>query len=191
MKFREQQYLPCPVCGQSCRAEVALRDRESRAYAPEPTTAACRFCHDEVSTILCCAACGGELEPHLIALSPSTASTDGPAGFYTDENGDEWLCVGVGGKVHYAWVEEAIEVSRELFDKYAWTPSDRTASVIAHEREALAEIERDLSAPDRATVHEGNAFEHFSKLNKLLVSVRDKARAGLAQSRNERGGPQS
>lgn len=47
----------------------------------EPVAKAfCRHCHDEVSTVQCCEACGGELEQHLIAAPPvrSAATTDAP-----------------------------------------------------------------------------------------------------------------
>lgn len=43
--------------------------------------------------------------------------------------------------------------------------------------EALAKIDALISGGDRPTVNEQNAFEHFTALNRLLLEVRDIARA--------------
>jgi hypothetical protein len=46
-------------------------------------------------------------------------------------------------------------------------------------RNLLAWIDERCSG-ERVTVHEGNAFEQFGKLNRLLVEIRTRVRAALA-----------
>jgi hypothetical protein len=64
----------------------------------------------------------------------------------------------------------------------AWTLHKQPVDLVVDHgyslRKALEWINERCSG-DRATVHELNAFEHFKKLNTLLVEVRTRARAAL------------
>ena len=57
---------------------------------------------------------------------------------------------------------------------------ERLAAAQQDAREALKKIVR-LCSGDRHTVNEANAFEHFGKLNRTMVEVREIARGGCEQ----------
>jgi hypothetical protein len=44
IKRHEAQFLPCPVCGQSCRAEVALKHKEAASLPQSPRDVLRLFC---------------------------------------------------------------------------------------------------------------------------------------------------
>jgi ABC-type nitrate/sulfonate/bicarbonate transport system substrate-binding protein len=53
---------------------------------------------------------------------------------------------------------------------------------------ALKDIDNTISSGDRPTVTETNAFVHFNALNRKLVDIRGKARAGAAMVATDQTG---
>lgn len=79
-----------------------------------------------------------------------------------------------------AGVRNAIvsELAKQLEDAYREITKLRAERDAA--KAALKDIDDTISFGDRPTVTEANAFVHFNALNRTLMDIRAKARAGAA-----------